>query len=137
MESSQVNQVPPSSRFSEILGFKEPSRRKSSQQRRFQRLIASCESLRNRALVHVLYESGARAGEILSLKVGDVQFDRLGATVVVKGKTGMRRIRLIESVPDIQRWIAVHPNRNNPEAPLFPSKGGERPLTVEALKPAT
>jgi integrase/recombinase XerD len=95
-------------------------------------LLAACESLRNRALIHVLYESGGRAGEILNLRVGDVEFDRLGATVVVRGKTGMRRIRLIESVPDLQRWLAVHPGRGNPGSPLFPSKEGQF-LTVERL----
>jgi integrase/recombinase XerD len=88
------------------------------------KLIASCESLRNRALVHVLYESGCRAGEVLRLRVGDVEFDHLGGVVVVKGKTGMRRVRLIESVPDLQRWLTVHPQRTNPEAPLFLSKSG-------------
>ena len=97
-----------------------------------QRLIAACESLRNRALVHVLYESGGRAGEILGLRVGDVEFDRLGAVIVVRGKTGMRRIRLIESVPDLQRWLAVHPGRGNPGSPLFPSREGGF-MTVERL----
>jgi len=43
--------------------------------------------------------------------VGDVEFDRLGAVIIVRGKTGMRRIRLIESVPDLQRWLAVHSRR--------------------------
>jgi integrase/recombinase XerD len=100
-------------------------------QEEVQRLIAACDSLRNRALVHALYESGGRASEILNLRVGDVEFDRLGAVIIVKGKTGMRRIRLIESVPDLQRWLAVHPGRGNPDAPLWPGKGG--PLTVERL----
>jgi integrase/recombinase XerD len=96
-----------------------------------QRLIAACNSIRNRALVHVLYESGGRAGEVLGLRVKDVEFDKLGAVVVVRGKTGARRIRLIESVPDLQRWLAVHPNRMDPDAPLWPGKDG--PLTVERL----
>jgi integrase len=92
-----------------------------------QRLIAACESLRNRALVHLAYEGGLRAGEALGLRVGDVEFDGLGAVVIVRGKTGARRVRLIESVPDLQRWIAVHPQRGNPDALLFPGRGG--PLT--------
>jgi len=96
-----------------------------------QGLIAACDSLRNRALVHVLYESGGRASEILNLRVGDVEFDKLGAVIIVKGKTGMRRIRLVESAPDLQRWLAVHPERRNPEAPLWPGGGGS--LTVERL----
>jgi len=89
-----------------------------------QRLIAACESLRNRALVHVAYESGCRAGEVLGLRIGDVELDRLGAVIIVSGKTGTRRIRLIESVPDLQRWLAVHPERNSPDAWLWPSRRG-------------
>jgi len=97
-----------------------------------QRLIAACESLRNRALVHILYESGGRISEILNLRLRDVEFDTHGAVIIVKGKTGMRRIRLIESVPDLQRWLAVHPERGNPDAPLFPGRGGGA-LTAEVI----
>jgi len=97
-----------------------------------QRLIGVCESLRNRALVHILYESGGRISEILNLRLRDVEFDTHGAVIIVKGKTGMRRIRLIESVPDLQRWLAVHPGRGNPDAPLFPGRGGGA-LTAEVI----
>jgi integrase len=40
-----------------------------------------------------------------------------------------RLVRLIESVPDLQRWMAVHPERGSPDALLFPERGG--PLTPE------
>jgi len=43
----------------------------------------------------------------------------------------MRRIRLIESAPDLQRWLAVHPGRGNPDASLWPRKGGF--MAVERL----
>jgi len=48
-----------------------------------------------------------------------VQFDKYGAVVIVNGKTGMRRIRLIECVPDLQLWINMHPLRDDPKALLF------------------
>jgi integrase/recombinase XerD len=41
---------------------------------------------RDRALVLVLYESGCRAGEILSLSIKNVQFDEYGAQLIVSGK---------------------------------------------------
>ena len=63
--------------------------------------------------------SGVRIGELLSLNIGHVQFDRYGAVVIVNGKTGMRRLRLISSVPDIQTWINMHPLRADANAPLF------------------
>lgn len=45
-------------------------------------------------VVLVLYESGAKAGELLALKVGDVSFDRYGAKIILRGKTGERPARL-------------------------------------------
>jgi integrase len=83
------------------------------------RMIEACDNPRDRALVHVLYESGARSGELLNMKIGDVEFDQYGAVIRVCGKTGPRRLRLIESVPDLQLWLSMHPERSDREAPLW------------------
>ncbi|MEM2618832.1 MAG: tyrosine-type recombinase/integrase, partial [Candidatus Hadarchaeales archaeon] len=101
-------------------------------QEEISRLLAACHSLKDRSLVHVCYEGGLRAGEVLGLKVGDVQFDQLGGVVVVRGKTGARRVRLVESVPDLQHWLAVHPRREDPSALVWPSRDGG-PLTAEGF----
>jgi integrase/recombinase XerD len=82
-------------------------------------LVNSSNTQRNRALVILLWDSGARIGEILGLNLNHISFDKYGAVLIVSGKTGMRRIRLIDSVPDLQLWINQHPNRDNPQAPLF------------------
>lgn len=95
-----------------------------------QQTLAACESQRNRALVHVGYESGCRAGELLGLRIRDIEFDNHGGVILVRGKTGMRRIRLIESVHDLQLWLNVHPDRENPKAWLWPNMNG-KPLTTE------
>ncbi|RXE56046.1 integrase [Methanoculleus taiwanensis] len=83
------------------------------------RLVDVCDRPRDRALIMLMWDSGARIGELLSLNIGHVQFDRYGAVVIVTGKTGMRRLRLISSVPDIQTWINTHPLRTDKNAPLF------------------
>ena len=90
------------------------------------KLVDACGSQRDRALVFVGYESGARAGELLSLRLRDIEFDHYGAIIVVKGKTGERRIRLIESVPDLQLWLNIHPNREDPETSLWSSRQNPR-----------
>ncbi|VVB65820.1 Tyrosine recombinase XerA [Candidatus Gugararchaeum adminiculabundum] len=74
---------------------------------------------RDRALIMLLYESGARAGELMGLKIKHVQLDEYGAVVMLNGKTGMRRIRLIDAVPDLKEWMNHHPLASTPEAPLF------------------
>ena len=74
---------------------------------------------RDRALVMVLWDSAARKGELLNINIGHIQPDKYGATVIVDGKTGKRRIRLIDSVPDLQLYLNMHPLRDDPSAPLF------------------
>ena len=84
-----------------------------------QKLLAACETQRDRALVAVLWDSAARVDEILSRNIGHVQFDKYGATVVLNGKTGERQCRLTSSAPDLQALINTHPRRDDPTAPVF------------------
>ena len=87
------------------------------------RLVDTANNQRDRALLFVLYESGARASELVGVKIGDVTFDQYGAVLRIgrgpNAKSGERRVRLFESIPDLQLWLSMHPNRDNPEAPLF------------------
>jgi site-specific recombinase XerD len=84
-----------------------------------QTLITCLERQRDRALIALLWDSGARITEILDIDVGDLEFDRHGATVIVNGKTGRRKLRLISSVPDLQLWLERHPRAMDPRSPLF------------------
>jgi len=89
-------------------------------------LLRECRHIRDKALVGCLYESGCRIGEFLSRKVKHVVFDQYGATITVDGKTGMRRIRVIESVPLLANWLENHPLRDDPNAPLWTSLQNRR-----------
>lgn len=84
-----------------------------------QKLIGVCERQRDRALIALLWDSGARITEVLNIDVGDLAFDKFGASVIVDGKTGRRKIRLVSSVPDIRAWLEQHPYGTDPRAPLF------------------
>ena len=84
-----------------------------------QKLLAACETQRDRALISILWDSGARIDEILSRNIGHVQFDKYGATVVLNGKTGERQCRLTSSAPDLQALINTHPRRDDPSGPIF------------------
>jgi site-specific recombinase XerD len=104
-------------------------------------LLKSCKSERDHALIHVLYESAGRVGEVLNLKIKDVTLDEYGASVNLDGKTGERRVRLINSVPDLTRWLNSHPNRDNPDYPLwvplhvnqFNKRDSGKPLNYQSL----
>jgi site-specific recombinase XerD len=100
-----------------------------------QRLIQAAMNTRDKALILVLYESGCRIGEILSLRLKNVQFDEYGAQLIVYGKTGMRRVRIISSAPKLALWIDNHPSRDDPEAPLWISfSNKDRPLMYSSAK---
>lgn len=101
------------------------------------KLAETCQNQRDRALILVLYETGCRVGEILTLKVSDVQFDTHGAIMILKGKTGPRRVRIIFSAKALSEWLNHHPTRLDSDAPLwtsFESAGSTKPLEYYAFR---
>src|SRR3989338_8817112 len=89
-------------------------------------LIKNVRGPRNKAIVSVLYESGCRIGELLTRRVKHVVFDRLGGVLILDGKTGMRRIRLVNSVPLLATWLAHHPLRDEPESFLWINQNDQK-----------
>ncbi|MBW1731422.1 MAG: tyrosine-type recombinase/integrase [Deltaproteobacteria bacterium] len=88
-------------------------------------MIQASQKERDRALVATLYESGCRIGELIPMRIRHVSFDRYGATIVVDGKTGPRRVRLISSVPYLKEWLNKHPDPGNPESFVWIKGNGE------------
>ncbi len=82
-------------------------------------LIEKAGHPRDKAFVSLLYESGARIGEIATLQIGNVTFDKHGAVIQVTGKTGPRPVRVIFSVPHIMSWINSHPFKDEPAHALW------------------
>ncbi len=83
-------------------------------------LLQVAPSARDRAVVAVFYESGARKGELLGTRIKHVQFDENGAVMTLPdGKTGARRIRLVFSASFLREWLEVHPTKNDRESPIF------------------
>jgi len=70
-----------------------------------QKLLDAASTKRGRAFIMMLYESGARIGGILNTKLRDLQFDTNGVLVEIQGKTGKRRIRLVESTQYLKDWM--------------------------------
>lgn len=82
-------------------------------------LANNTNNLRDRCLIFFLYETGARIGEIMNIKIRDVEFDKYGALINLFGKTGARKIRIIASSPSISSWLIEHPSREKQESLLF------------------
>jgi integrase/recombinase XerD len=73
-------------------------------------LFGCCTNLRDKALSKTAYESACRPHEFLGLRKSDIAFDDYGAILYVrKGKTGARRIRVVEAAPLLANWIENHP----------------------------
>jgi site-specific recombinase XerD len=94
------------------------------------RLIEAAENPRDRALILTHYESGCRISETLFLRILNVRFDQHGAVLVVNGKTGPRRVRVIAAAPALASWLNTHPLRGDPNAPLWVGMG-----TIGRYKP--
>ncbi len=98
------------------------------------KMIDAARNVRDRAIISVLYESGCRVGEFLSMRIRSVSFDRYGAVIVVHGKTGYRRIRLVSSVPYLAEWVNMHPLNDDPEAWLWISLSKFSRLSYNSLR---
>jgi integrase/recombinase XerD len=84
-----------------------------------EKLVNSANNIRDKLFVRLLYETGARIGELLSLTLDGIEWDEHGATIQIFGKTGERKIRIIDSNPLLSAWLREHPDKNNDKALLF------------------
>jgi integrase/ribosomal protein L40E len=103
----------------------------------FNKLFNATDDIQERLLIGLLYESGSRIGEVLSLQIKNVSFNNYGAKLVVKGKTGQRVIPIVWFANLLRQFIEVHPFKDNPEAFLFyykNSKGQIVPLTYPVFR---
>lgn len=86
-------------------------------------LAENADNLRDKAFVLVLYESGCRIGELLTLKIRNIQLNEYGMALNVNGKTGSRRILIISSAPALANWLDTCPFKNNPDALVWTGIG--------------
>ncbi|WGI17763.1 tyrosine-type recombinase/integrase [Methanonatronarchaeum sp. AMET-Sl] len=87
------------------------------------KLLRKCTHVRDKAFISILWETGARIGELIDLEVGDFEDHHHGFKINLNGKTGERRLLLISSVPHLTTWLNSHPNRNDKDAPLWVNIG--------------
>ncbi|MBI4146780.1 tyrosine-type recombinase/integrase [Candidatus Woesearchaeota archaeon] len=111
------------------------------------KVIAAADHPRNKAIIAILAESGARVGEIGNLTIGQVKIDASGTVLTVSGKTGRRRLRIISATSYLLKWLDIHPDKSNPYAPLWINIGtkdyhkqmtyeGVRKVLIETFKKA-
>ena len=83
-------------------------------------LLEACGNPRDKAILAVLAETGLRIGELLSLRLRDVEELPDGAfRLTVRGKTGLRTVVAIRSAGLLAEWLRAHPRKGDPDAPLW------------------
>ena len=97
------------------------------------RLLDAVTTLRERAIMEIAYSSGLRLGEVLRLKVTDIDSARM-VIRVERGKGGKdRNVMLAASLLETLR---AYWKRDKPRRWLFPGQGGERPLNATVVQRA-
>ncbi|MHA1839945.1 MAG: tyrosine-type recombinase/integrase [Candidatus Ranarchaeia archaeon] len=109
--------------------WKPPRKSHTARKRRARDALVDPEHIRSvidaanhpqtRALVAVLYDTGARVSEILSLRIKDVDLTEYGARLRVIGKTGERTLAVVKSAPYLKLWLEHHAEADNPDAYVF------------------
>ena len=91
------------------------------------RLLTGCRSVRDRAIVAVLYESGARVGEVARLRWRDVEFDDYGIRVHIHDtKEGLiRYARCTWAREMLSAWKNIYPAELRPDGWVFLSSRKE------------
>ncbi len=102
--------------------------------RHVEEVLAALDHPRDRALVALTFDTGARRSEIADLKVGHVSLGEGYGDLTLNGKTGTREVRFVRAYPYLTTWLNHHPR---PERDAFLwvalGKDGAEPLSERAL----
>jgi integrase/recombinase XerD len=91
-------------------------------QEEVQKIISSVENTRNRLIIKVLYYTGIRVSELVSLKWKDLQHRENGGQMVILGKGGKSNVLLIPE----ELWLELMMLRDtlSDDGPVFKSRKG-------------
>lgn len=81
--------------------------------------IECCIKMRDKAFISLLYESAGRIGEIMNCNISSFEDHQYYGKIRLKGKTGVRKVVISDSVHYIRQWINEHPYKDDKDAPLF------------------
>jgi integrase/recombinase XerD len=84
-------------------------------------MIEKASNPRDRAFLGLLYYSAGRIGEVITLRIKDIEFNDYRTIVGLNGKTGYRKVPVIECSKLLKDWLEYHPDKNNKEAYVWVS----------------
>ena len=91
------------------------------------------KGLRDRAIIEMLYSSGVRVGELISLKIKDMDFK--GKTVNVLGKGKKERLLPVttQAIDSIENYLLKRPTGKDKDSIIFCNLKGE-PITERGVQ---
>ncbi len=99
------------------------------------KIINTADRARDKAFLSMLYELGARVGEIGNLSISDVSKAKNGFIVDINGKTGKRTPLLFMYSVHVANWLNAHPFKDDPKAALWVTLDKNlKPLNYSALR---
>lgn len=97
------------------------------------RLLDAAATLRERAMMEIAYSGGLRLGEVLRLKVTDIDSGRM-VIRVERGKGGKDRDVMLAA--SLLETLRAYWKQGKPRPWLFPGQGGKRPLNPTVVQRA-
>ena len=96
-----------------------------------ERLLAASADIKHRAIFTLLYGAGLRVSEVLALRVGDIDSQRM---VVHVRNTKNRHDRIVPLSPRMLHTLRDYWKARRPQGTLlFPGQGGSKPLSRDAV----
>lgn len=90
-----------------------------------EKLLSACSNARDRAFIAVSVDGGMRVGALASCRIKNVESGQYGVTLYISKTSRSRKTTPAKGIPltwssgYLQQWLAVHPMREDPEAPLW------------------
>lgn len=98
------------------------------------RMVEQTSKVRDKALIMLLFDSGARIEEFLNIRLKHLaKKDDYYQVRIEFSKTKPRTISLPLSTKYIEEWLAVHPDKNNSEAQLIPGTYASVRATLQRI----
>jgi integrase len=110
-------------------------------QKEFDTLLKACRYPRDKAIIAVLADSGMRIGALASCRIKNVEFNQYGAIIYIsktsksKKTTPAKGIPITWSTGYLNQWLAIHPLKDDPEAPLWVTRDKNmEPLSYKSMR---
>lgn len=85
------------------------------------RLVQRATTIKGKALLWTIFQTGARAEEFLNIRIMDVTSKGSHYLVAIEfPKTFKRTLPIYEGVEFLDEWVEMHPHKDEPTAQLFP-----------------